>query len=620
MSIASLYPSINPSLLLDFANSKVLDPRITFTRTTTATYYDGVTTAKAEENLVLQSQTFNNASWSTGRLTVTADSVAAPDGTTTAETIDDGTLTGVHYAEQLISGIASSTYTVSCYAKEPASNSRRYFGISIATGATAYAAAIFDLQTQTISSGAQGSGYAIVSSSCTSVGNSWYRCVLTVTTGAASPYVTLSTSDVATVPSGNNGVVSYTGSNKQLYIWGAQLEQRSSATAYTATTTQAITNYIPVLQTAAAGQARFDHNPTTGESLGLLIEEARTNSLTYSSDFSNAAWLKLGNTITSNTIIAPDGTLTGDKVVPASSQTYNHNYQNKTLSTGTNYAISCYAKKGEYSYLNLGFIYDTVNYAGAQFDLNAGSVLYTRAASSGYSVVSTSITPVGNGWYFCTVVATTGIANSYINVVASNSTWTSGSPDVAIAGNGFSGIYIWGAQVEAGSFATSYIPTIASTVTRNADAASMTGTNFSSWFNNGEGTLYAEGIVSWGTNAYPRLVNINNGSTSQKIDILATSATSLYGAVTYNGSDVLGQTVTTTLSSSNKTAIAYAYNNGAFLVNSSSPTTDTSMNVPSVSQINIGATNSGFYANGAIKKISYYPIRVTNAQLQSLTV
>ena len=85
MSIASLYPSINPSLLLDFANSKVLDPRITFTRTTTATYYDGVTTAVAEQNLLTYSQEFDNAAWSKTSGSVTANADNAPDGTSTAD-------------------------------------------------------------------------------------------------------------------------------------------------------------------------------------------------------------------------------------------------------------------------------------------------------------------------------------------------------------------------------------------------------------------------------------------------------------------------------------------------------------------------------------------------------
>ena len=80
MSISSLYPTTRPSLVLDFANTKQLDPRITFARPTTATYYDGKTVAKAEENLLKYSQEFNNAAWTKQNATVTANSIAAPDG------------------------------------------------------------------------------------------------------------------------------------------------------------------------------------------------------------------------------------------------------------------------------------------------------------------------------------------------------------------------------------------------------------------------------------------------------------------------------------------------------------------------------------------------------------
>jgi hypothetical protein len=101
------YPTIRPSLLLDFANTKTLDPRITFTRASTGTYYDGKTVAKAEENLLLQSQTFDNASWVKDNATVTANSTTAPDGTTTAETFTPTVTNGFHHISQ--SGFSNSS-------------------------------------------------------------------------------------------------------------------------------------------------------------------------------------------------------------------------------------------------------------------------------------------------------------------------------------------------------------------------------------------------------------------------------------------------------------------------------------------------------------------------------
>ena len=115
MAIASNFPAIKPSLLLDFANTKKLDSRVTFTRTTTATYYDGVTTAMAEQNLILESQALNSSSWSRGSTTVSDNSVAAPDGTTTASTATTSAA-GSSLRTIAITVQPSTTYTFSFFA------------------------------------------------------------------------------------------------------------------------------------------------------------------------------------------------------------------------------------------------------------------------------------------------------------------------------------------------------------------------------------------------------------------------------------------------------------------------------------------------------------------------
>ena len=597
MSIASLYPSINPSLLLDFANSKVLDPRITFSRTTTATYYDGVTTAKAEENLVLYSQAFDNAAWAKNGITVTANSVAAPDGTTTAETIDDGTVNGYHEVTQGFAPASGTNYTISVYAKQPASNSRRYLNLSVWTGGSAYAAAIFDLQTQAISSGAQGSGYAIVSSSCTETysGSGWFRCVLTVTSGSsATTYFSICTSNTATISSGNYGLITYTGSNQQLYIWGAQLEQRSSATAYTATTTQAITNYIPVLQTASAGQARFDHNPTTGESLGLLIEEARTNVATYSEDFGNAAWSKGGSVVaapvvTTNQVIAPNGTLTGDQVdLPAVS--------------GTN----------AFSLIYFPFTASALAYTGSFYlkGKNGGEQIWINFTKNGVNYTQTLCT-LTTSWqrFSLSSTLTAGGDNFQIGVDLRDSAQSAKSAQT---------FFIWGAQLEAGSFATSYIPTVASSVTRNADAASMTGTNFSSWFNNGEGTLYAEASTS-AANTAKRFAQIDSGAESNRIQIAAeASGTTKNFAVVTNSSTQAYTPVSASYPV--KVGAGYKVNDFGASFNGGAIQTDTSGTVPALSVMRFGAaSDASENMNGCLRKVSYYPAKATSAQIVGLT-
>jgi hypothetical protein len=137
----------------------------------------------------------------------------------------------------------------------------------------------------------------LISHNITDAGNGWYRCSLTFTAGTGG-YFQLNIEDA-----GGNNI--YTGDGTSgVHLWGAQVEQRDSLTAYTPTTDSPITKYQPALQTAGNNVARFDHNPTTGESLGLLIEESRTNLIMV------LGLNKVNSpTITPNqTIVAPDGT------------------------------------------------------------------------------------------------------------------------------------------------------------------------------------------------------------------------------------------------------------------------------------------------------------------------
>ena len=585
MSIASLYPSINPSLLLDFANSKVLDPRITFTRTTTATYYDGVTTAKAEENLLTYSQEFDNAAWSKANITVSANATTAPDGTSTADLVYPSSSTTNCAIYQFPATTASVTITASFYVK---ANSWQWVAFRNFNGSGT--GVWFDLTN--VVTGTDQLGYTV---SITNVGNNWRRIVITGTSFASSYFIVMPTDSngsFQSTPSGTNGI----------YIWGAQLEQRSSATAYTATTTQAITNYIPVLQTASAGQARFDHNPTTGESLGLLIEEARTNKCLRSEEFGTSPWATGNASITPNTIVAPDGNLTGDKFVEDAVASTDHAVvQSVTVTAGAN-TFSVYVKAA----------------GRTKFQLREGS----NGATADYDLASPSsgMTDVGNGWYRCVLTATpastTFIAQIYLKDNSGNNVYI---------GNGFSGLYLWGGQLEAGSFATSYIPTVASTVTRNADAASMTGTNFSSWFSPSAGTMYVDanvfGLGAPSNESY--FLGADNASSSDRFNFHMRSST-INTQIGTSGSGYPGAIISGSyVGVSVKVASAYATGNFGASVNSGTVATNTSALQPwSPPNIGIGyAVNaSNGFLNGRIKKIAYYPIRVTNAQLQALTV
>jgi hypothetical protein len=338
----------------------------------------------------------------------------------------------------------------------------------------------------------------------------------------------------------------------------------------------------------------------------LLIEEARTNLATYSADFSNAAWTKNSLSITSNTIVAPDGTLTGDKFIANSSATYHYGSQN-TGSVSAPWTFSCYAKAGEYS--RVGFAYTNTGYVF--FNLLTG----VQEGTVGGGITSTSITAVGNGWYRISFTSTSTASGANVGIYLFNGSYSSGEP--TFSGDGFSGAFIWGAQLEAGSFATSYIPTVASTATRNADAASMTGTNFSSWFNNGEGTLFVNFKTSVAT-GFPQAAFISDGSSNNCIGIDAQSG--LRSIVTTLGVGVASFSASKS-GSGDLVTLAYKVNDFGSSFNGAAAGTDTSGNLPVVSQFGIGQSySSSNLLNGTIKKISYYPIKATSTQLQSLTV
>ena len=596
MSTSTLYPNISPSLNLDFSNSEVLDPRITFTRASTATYYDGVTTAKAEENLLLQSQDFTNAVWTKQAASATENTEVAPDGTTTAETITLPVGGGSHAVLQSYPALTGGR-VASIFAK---SGTHDYIQLSFNGDATPFAN--FDLDTGVV--GTTGSNQT---ASIVSVGNGWYRCIMYTSSTTATNFY-LQVVDSSSSARQQNWTALGT---ETVYLWGAQLEQRDAVTSYTATTTQPITNYIPVLLTAATNAPRFDHNPTTGESLGLLIEEQRTNLFTYSADFANAAWSKFRASITSNIIVAPDGTLTGDKLVEDTTATNTHYVSDSVnLIANTSYNATVYVKAAERTRVRLQNS-STPNWTtagSAYFDLSAGTIV------SGTG----SITPIGNGWYRCSINGTFGGADAAgglnIFIVESGTT-------ISYTGDGYSGIYIWGAQLEAGAFPTSYIATVAATVTRSADAASMTGTNFSSWYNQGEGTVYFEGGIPYNYSAgFQTPYSVNDTTANNNIQPAFNSSADVFNVEMKVAGSLVAGFYPAYISGTTKLAFAYKLNDVNYAKDGTAGTTDTSATIPVVTQINLGANHTpSNFLNGHIRRISYYPLRLTNAQLQALT-
>lgn len=605
MSTSSLYPATRPSLVLDFANTKQLDPRITYSRASTGTYYDGTTSVVAEQNLLLHPQTFDNASWSTkSGVTVTADATIAPDGTSTADAMFETATTAIHYIRQPVTTTSKQTFAFSVFAKP---NGRDFCILQLISGSDYYTA-WFNVTTGTTGSTASNGASAVVNTPTLSA-NGFYRLSVVVTFTTAKTAINADVYAAST-----DGVSIYAGDiTKGLYIWGAKLEQRSTVTAYTPTTNAPITNYIPVLQTAAAGVPRFDHDPVTGESKGFLIEEQRTNLLNYSEDFANAGWTKGSSTIVSNTGIAPDGTQTADTIIPNTILTAQHQTEQSYSVSAATYTASIYVKPNGYSYCMFGLGGTTSK--GKYFNIANGTVLgdWGTAGATG------TITSVGNGWFRISITLTATAGNS-------PALFRVGSDGVgnSFSGDGYSGIYIWGAQLEAGSFATSYIPTVASQVTRSADNASMTGVNFSSWYRADEGTFFAE-VKTFGLGAPNGDSMIVGGDTvtpDNRVNFHFRSSTinSQFGAAGfgYSGAIINGSFVGT----QTKAASAYKTKDSAGAANGGTVATNSSTLVPwAINGIGIGyqLNMNNSYLNGTIKRIAYWPKRLTNTELQSLT-
>jgi hypothetical protein len=555
--MANNFPNLLPSLNLDLVNGIYVDPRITFTRAGTRTYY-GRDVVKAEENLLLQSQTFNTASWTKGAsVTLTTDAAVAPDGTSTAEMFS--TALGSDSSAQQISQVTTSgtgVFTVSIFLRSASSQTVRL--------------KLFE-----------NNGVTLIANEDVSVTSTWTRFAFTVT-------VTTANFTLGIRPSGT--------ALTDIEIWGAQLEKRSFATAYTVTTTQPITRYQRQLKTAAANEWPREFNPVTGECLGRSVWESRTNLLLYSEEFDNAYWTKSNVTISTNQIIAPDGTLTADKLVEDATSN-----QHRVLRAidGSTKNVSIYAKAAERSYIGLFAAVGTRTY----FNLSAGTI---GTVSSGSTA---TIESVGNGWYRCSLYNAHPTNGGLFQLSTDGTTET-------YTGDGYSGIYIWGAQLEAGAFATPYIPTVAAQVTRLADSAVMTGTNFSSWFNPSEGTFV---VNSTGLDtSFTVAVQVDDGTTSNRIGMIIPRASSASPAFIFTSGAAQTAFSNVTFVGDDKEALSYAANNVLLSVNGAAVQTDTTVVLPVVDRLRI-RNNSAAPSSGYIKRITYYPQALTAANLQAVT-
>jgi len=375
--------------------------------------------------------------------------------------------------------------------------------------------------------------------------------------------------------------------------------------SYTRASTGTYFDASGVLTTAAINGPRFDHvyNGSYWVSKGLLIEEARTNLVLWSEDQSNAVWTKNAVSISANSYLAPDGTTTADLVTEDSGNSNHRTYQ--SLGNITNPTVVLHVKPNGRTWINLG-LYGNSTLYNSYFNLTgAGSIGTTTATSA-------SIANVGNGWYRISACKS-GINNG---VFFQPQMATSDGVD-SYLGDGTSGMYFWGAQVESGAFPTSYIPTTTAAVTRSADVCQITGGDFSGFYNQTEGSFAVEGDTpASGTKS---LVSADN-ATANESTILRTLATDPLFIVTDGGVAQPSIDAGTVVSGTAfKLAAAYAVNDFAVSKDGAAVATDSIGTIPTPTQLNIGSDASGNYACGHIARLRYFNTRLTNTTLRFLS-
>ena len=471
----------SPGLVLDFTNEyyrtggalTTFDSALTATRAGNATMVDSDGKIKwAPHNLLTYSEDFSNAAW--GLQNIAATTAIAPDGKETAYDISlTSTTNTYHLIVQGVTG-AAGVYTFAAFFK---ANEENYAFLAIKgnNAAQRYVAA-FNLTgsgsvSATLTTGSPTGTNATVSS----LGGGWYYCAVSISHTSGSVDIAFGPNNNGTLSDINGSYAGVIGNG--IYAWGAHLYRSDlGGMADVPSDARAIpsaTKYVPTTSAARYLPRRGHHvyNGSEWVNEGLLVEsEARTNLLTYSEQFDNAAWVKVNTTVSANTTTSPSGLTTACTITETASP--NDHYINCTgITAAANWTLSVYVKKKSPGrYIQLRPLGIGVGIAYATFDPDDGSIY----ESGGTSLVSAVASAVGNGWHRVSITCSYALSAKGAALVVTDG--TSGE-NPSYTGDGTSGIYIYGAQLEAGSTPSSYIPTAGATVTRAAETLVIPSAN-----------------------------------------------------------------------------------------------------------------------------------------------
>ena len=556
---------------------------LTFTRASTATrvneqgLIEGVRT-----NLLLQSNTFDTT-WTSVNTTETGGQ-AGYDGTNNAWLLEKSAA-----GARIVQSISLiGLQTTSLYAKAGTLNWLAFTG-------NGSSSAYFDLQ-----NGVVGTVSAGATAQMVSVGGGWYRCSL-------SQSVTLTGVRIYAA----DGDLDTSGTSGSIYIQDAQLEASVQATEYIPTTTTAVS--VGML----ANVPRIDY---TGGGCGkLLLEPQRTNLIQYSEDFSQGYWTKSGSSVVSG-FVSPKGDLSAFKMVE-SATTGSHIIISPTIikaASSLDYSFSLFAKKGERDFLAYRIDAGASNGCYVCFNLSNGTISTSATLSgTGFTNASAKITLLGSGFYKCSISFNTN-TQTIIRVIKSVQQTTGNPFTYSSTGDGTSGIYIYGASLEQGSYPTSYIPTSGTAVTRVADSASKSG--ISSLIGQTEGVLFCEVRIS-DINSSGFGITLNDGTFNNRVYIGKASSSPLIYAIISVGGNII-TIIGGNYSAADFVKIAVSYKSGETKVffNGSQlgATSATAFTLPTLTKLSFDAGGvAPFY--GECQNLMIFQTALTDTELETLT-
>lgn len=347
---------------------------------------------------------------------------------------------------------------------------------------------------------------------------------------------------------------------------------------------------------------------------GLLEEFARTNLCLRSADF-GTTWVLPNSTVSTNVATDPVGTVTADKLVENTATALHRAYQDVTIVANASYTFSLFAKASERSELRIILSStDQVQYALANFNLLTGVVASSTAGGTG-TLSGATISAYRDGWYRITVSGAIGSGLTTLRAFID----LSNAGTLSYLGDGSSGLFLFGAQIEAGVYATSYMPTDAATVTRGSETFTRIIGNE---IVQGQGTF----VVEYRTNnsllsTFATAMSLDDNSTNNRIFMFRNNVGTRTAGSVSGGVSQFSSAGGDNGSTFRKCVMVYSSAGYRHFMNGALVGAVGAALVPTVTRLRLGNSSYGAdFLNGHIKRFKYFPYVMTDEEAIAETV